>query len=158
MKAICTDSEGSLQLIEGKEYFIFPHGDDHVYVSKFDNKSSHFGAYRKELFKVTDRKDTTASYPTSEELGLKKGVIYKVRKVPGVKALSLTEEIHYAKCRKTHALVYRDRDCTRLCGQYPLVWLSDYEELYDNEPEPVIEETPEVLIETKKEWIQTTLF
>ena len=53
MKGKCLTSHIT-PLERGREYFLFPLGDSHYYVSKFDNQNAHCGVYQKEHFEVTE--------------------------------------------------------------------------------------------------------
>ncbi|MEC3796969.1 hypothetical protein ABEY46_19410 [Bacillus velezensis] len=50
-------------LEKGKEYFLFPLGESHFYVSKFNNVNAHCGAYQKKLFRITDADHSEAPEP-----------------------------------------------------------------------------------------------
>lgn len=54
MKGICKDNGPSINLEQGKEYFLFPHGSTHFYVSKFDNPGAFFGIYEQRFFEIIE--------------------------------------------------------------------------------------------------------
>ncbi|MFC4403299.1 hypothetical protein [Gracilibacillus xinjiangensis] len=54
MRAICKDATNSTVLQEGMQYFVFPHGPDAFYVSKFNSEESHTGAYQRDRFEVVE--------------------------------------------------------------------------------------------------------
>ncbi|QGF21737.1 hypothetical protein Sam112_gp35 [Bacillus phage vB_BcM_Sam112] len=54
MQGICIDVHTSAVLEEGATYYLFDHGVNNYYVSRFDNVQAQFGSYRKEMFQVTE--------------------------------------------------------------------------------------------------------
>lgn len=54
MKGICNSVGSSLGLEEGKVYYLFPHGNNNYYVSKFDRVTAHTGSFRRELFDLIE--------------------------------------------------------------------------------------------------------
>lgn len=58
MKAVCIDTGHSTVLREGKEYFVFPTGSSHYYVSNFESVNSHMGAFLKPMFEIVEDNKT----------------------------------------------------------------------------------------------------
>lgn len=54
MKGICIDAGNATTLEVGKEYYLFEHGPSNYYVSRFNNKNSHFGSYQRSFFKTIE--------------------------------------------------------------------------------------------------------
>lgn len=54
MRGICIDPGPTLTLLKDKKYFLFEHGPNNFYVSKFDNVGAHCGSYEKRFFKLVD--------------------------------------------------------------------------------------------------------
>lgn len=54
MRAVCIDTGHSTVLREGKEYFVFPTGSSHYYVSNFGSVNSHTGAFLRSMFEIVD--------------------------------------------------------------------------------------------------------
>lgn len=54
MRGICIDTGSTTVLREGDEYYLFEHGPNNYYVSKFDNVGAHCGSYQRKHFKLVD--------------------------------------------------------------------------------------------------------
>ena len=50
----CVDTGGSTNLTKGEVYYLFPHGGQAYYASRFPRDGSHFGAYQKNHFELVD--------------------------------------------------------------------------------------------------------
>lgn len=64
--------EGNLNLDREKTYFLFPLGESHYYVSKFNNINAHQGAFRQCLFTVSECSDDVKEAVPLEDLKQKK--------------------------------------------------------------------------------------
>lgn len=51
IKGIC-DTDKYSPLEKGQEYYLFPCGEYHYYVSKFNSPTAHYGVYEKKNFTV----------------------------------------------------------------------------------------------------------
>ncbi|KRT87078.1 MULTISPECIES: hypothetical protein [Bacillus] len=64
--------EGNVNLDQGVCYYLFPLGESHYYVSKFNSVNAHVGAYRQSLFTVTehleDVPDTNTDIPLNSNI------------------------------------------------------------------------------------------
>lgn len=56
MKAICIEVDSSVVLKMEQEYYVFPAGPEHYYVSRFDNVNANFGCYLVNKFKLVNEK------------------------------------------------------------------------------------------------------
>jgi hypothetical protein len=55
LQGVCIDVGETTTLRENQEYFLFDHGPNNYYVSRFDNVNAHFGSYEKKHFeKIED--------------------------------------------------------------------------------------------------------
>lgn len=54
MRGICIQAPEKSNLINGKEYYLFPHGSHAVEASLFPHPGSHFGTYQKSRFQIID--------------------------------------------------------------------------------------------------------
>lgn len=54
LKGICLTNEFT-PLEKGVEYFLFPLGSAHYYVSKFDSPGSHYGAFEARHFLIKQK-------------------------------------------------------------------------------------------------------
>jgi hypothetical protein len=54
LRGVCIDIGATTTLTENKEYFLFEHGPNNYYVSRFDNVNAHFGSYGRKQFKVIE--------------------------------------------------------------------------------------------------------
>jgi hypothetical protein len=54
MQGICINTGSTTVLREGQKYFLFDHGPNNFYVSKFDNVNAHMGSYRKTHFELVE--------------------------------------------------------------------------------------------------------
>ena len=52
MRGICIDNEAADVLQVGAVYYLFDHGPNNFYVSRFDNPNAHFGSYEKRRFEL----------------------------------------------------------------------------------------------------------
>ncbi|WP_277714218.1 hypothetical protein [Bacillus atrophaeus] len=154
MKGECLSADLA-SLEKGREYFLFPLGESHYYVSKFDNINSHRGAYQKEYFRISaeevedepragnyDHLDVNTVY-TAELIWRRKGYAH---------GLPLTT--YYIKPKnsyKTHCDLYKKKDLQNWGGCYPLHWFINIQELSDNQTE----KTNEL---AANEWQQMSLF
>ncbi|MCT6684625.1 MULTISPECIES: hypothetical protein [Bacillus amyloliquefaciens group] len=57
--------EGNVNLDRGICYYLFPLGESHFYVSKFNSVNAHVGAYRQSLFTVTEHLEDVPDMDTS---------------------------------------------------------------------------------------------
>ncbi|WP_025727734.1 hypothetical protein [Heyndrickxia ginsengihumi] len=55
MQGVCIDPGPTTTLQEGETYFLFDHGQNNYYVSRFDNINAHFGSYQRSYFKVINK-------------------------------------------------------------------------------------------------------
>lgn len=65
MKGICIEAPVNSNLVINQEYYLTPHGGQAFLVSRFPSALSHFGAYQRTYFKVTNNEADSA--PVSKE-------------------------------------------------------------------------------------------
>lgn len=56
MRGICIETGATTVLQEGANYFLFDHGPNNFYVSRFDNVNAHCGSYERKFFKLIEDK------------------------------------------------------------------------------------------------------
>lgn len=157
MKGKCLSSDIT-PLDKGREYFLFPLGDSHYYVSKFDSVNAHCGAYEKKHFKVIDA-GLGDEPPAGNYDHLDSSKIYSAELIWMKPAYALLEPLgtYYVKPkapRMTHCYYFHDRELTKYGGIYPLHWFINFKES-DETPVHQIEEKKELLA---VEWQQMSLF
>jgi len=65
MKGICIEAPVNSNLVINQEYYLTPHGGHAFLVSRFPSALSHFGAYQRTYFKVTN--DEAENTPESKK-------------------------------------------------------------------------------------------
>ncbi|MCY8420268.1 hypothetical protein [Bacillus inaquosorum] len=145
-------------LDKGREYFLFPLGDSHYYVSKFDSVNAHCGAYEKKHFQVIDE-GLGEEPPAGNYEYLDSSKIYSAELIWMKPAYALLKPLgtYYVRPkapRMTHCYYFYDRELTKYGGIYPLHWFINFQE---------VDETTIGEIEKKKElpvdeWQQMSLF
>lgn len=79
LQGICIDIGETTVLEKGKTYFLFPNGSTHYYVSKFQNKNSHFGCFRKSFFQIVQEDEWSPEPPADNVPSLDSSKIYEAR-------------------------------------------------------------------------------
>lgn len=161
MKGLCVDPGGTTTLKEGIEYFIFPNGSNHFYVSKFDNPKAHFGCYQKELFqeKTEEEAPELPQEPPMVKVDLKMDEVYKaffvwVRKPGHWHLVGKSYFVKQHKTQSTQVNVYDDPECKIGRGTFQTYYFIDFELIEMKNEE--IEFIPDVLLE--EDWEQMSLF
>ncbi|PAD67311.1 hypothetical protein CHH83_19690 [Bacillus sp. 7586-K] len=122
LQGICIDTENTVVLTEGEQYYLFPNGTEHYYVSKFPNEGAHTGCFQAKYFKVIEKEDVAMS-----ELDREKVYFAHMYRKEGYPGLELIE--YYIKPKKTHCNIYCDKALTQFKGCFPLDWFTDFEEI-----------------------------
>ncbi|TSB47142.1 hypothetical protein [Alkalicoccobacillus porphyridii] len=166
MKAVCIETGDTALLQEQKEYFIFPNGESHVYVSKFDNQGAHFGCYEKDFFQEIVEEDPVRP-PEPPELNpdLEHGQVYKAFLVWTSKRgfWSLEGKHYYLKQHdkvSSQVWFYEDPECKKLRGIFQKHYFTDYEPIEtipQKEEQALVEESPPELL-PEEDWEQMSLF
>lgn len=146
----------SVNLKKGERYYLFTHGRDHFYASRFKRKGAHFGVYEKKFFKVIQgqvlEQDKCTQEPLKSTIEINKDKVYKADLVWRQRAYAATElGTYYLKPKNTHCFFYSDPQLNKVCGCFPLNWFANFEE-HDPKVEPIIQEM------LKSEWEQLSLF
>lgn len=156
MQGICIDDSPSSNLKMGETYFLFPHGSNHVYASRFNRKGSHFGAYEKRLFEVIQEpiKQDWPLEPQGPKAmpELDRSKVYKAELIWRKKEYEGKKlGTYYIKPRKTNCWFYIDLKLEIAGGCFPIHWFDNFRE---HDPNVVVEikELP------KEDWEQMRLF
>jgi hypothetical protein len=165
LQGICIDIGETTVLEKGKTYFLFPNGSTHYYVSKFQNKNSHFGCFRKSFFQIVQKDEWSPEPPADNVPSLDSSKIYEAILIWREKGYHATiGSTYYLRPRGTHATFYHDRNLKRLGGCFPLHWFTDFREINkeDTETNETIVEAKVPKYETEEEipasYKQTTIF
>jgi hypothetical protein len=131
LQGTCIKVGQSAVLEKGKEYFLFPNGPDHYYVSRFPNENAHTGC-----FQVIEEEDLVMP-----EINREKVYIAHMYWKEGYPGLELKE--FFIKAGKTHCYLYEDRGLKQFKGCFPLEWFTDFEEIVPEtvESDSIVEET-----------------
>lgn len=54
MRCVCIQASNTTNLVAEETYYLFPHGGEAYYVSRFPRQGSHLGAYQKLNFAIVD--------------------------------------------------------------------------------------------------------
>lgn len=122
MKGRCISVGDTSTLQIGQEYFLFPAGPNHYYVSRFNNVDAHFGCYQARYFDLM--KETALEFRTKEDrfigtsemdgIRLKKGIVYVLG--PVLYTWGRVQE----NC-PSHCYVYEiEKDFERFIGCFPI--------------------------------------
>ncbi|MFG3612403.1 hypothetical protein [Rummeliibacillus stabekisii] len=154
MKGICIKQGASTNLKEGEQYFLFEHGPDHYYASRFNHKGAHFGAFERKLFDVFIERAVSKwpPEPPCIKVSLDNSKVYKAEMIWRDEAYKNKPlGIYYIRPVKTHCWFYFDSQMKKPGGCYPLHWFDGFQE-HDPEMQQEIVELP------KNEWEQMRLF
>ena len=163
MKSVCFDTGDTTTLVQGREYYLFPNGATHAFVSKFNNSSSHFGCYRQSLFEKVSE-DTPELPPEPPELDweLEPEQVYKAYltwvKMPGAK--HMIDQIYYIRKHPRHrhqVSVFKDPECNNLRAILSSHYFIDYE-LIESDGIGLIEEIMDNEELPTGDWEQMSLF
>jgi hypothetical protein len=127
LQGTCIDAESTDVLINGKQYFLFPNGSTHFYVSNFPREGAHKGCFKASLFLINSM-DPWPPEPPVKHIELDKEKVYKAQLIwrrEGYKSTELKE--YYIRPGKTHGYLYKDPDFQKLKGCFPLHWFDRFE-------------------------------
>lgn len=134
MKGKCIDAADSTMLKIGHEYFLFPAGSNHYYVSQFNNKNAHFGCYKASKFALIE-KDVWSPEPPIQSFNLDQDTFYRAQLIWRTKGHKNTPLKDYViQPKKTHCFFWHDRKREQFCGCFPLHWFTNFESI-TNQPE-----------------------
>lgn len=139
MKGVCIDTGATLMLRKDETYYLFDHGPNNYYVSRFDNPGAHFGSYQRKCFKLIQ--EQTQEWPDEPPCPtdwpeLSQDRVYRARLIwrrPGYKMTELG--FYYIQPKKTHCDFWYDPQLERAGGCFPMHWFSDF-----------VEHTPETIV------------
>jgi hypothetical protein len=156
LQGTCIEGGQSAVLEKGKEYFLFPNGPDHYYVSRFPNENAHTGCFQAKYFQLIDEEDLVMP-----EIDREKVYIAHMYRKEGYPGLELKE--YFIEAGKTHCYLYEDRSLKKCKGCFPLEWLTDFEEIVPEtvESDQIVEETVHKLddfVQETGEFEQLSLF
>lgn len=138
LQGICVDPGQSVVLEKGKNYFLFPHGPKHFYVSKFPSKESHRGCFSSEYFQLVEKEEWPQE-PDVKVISLDPDKVYKARLIWRKKGYQDKQlGIYFIKPFKDHGYFYRDSELKKCGGCFPLHWFTDFVEVDVEEREPEI--------------------
>ena len=133
LKGICIDKGGSIALVEGNTYYLFPNGEAHYYVSKFPTEGTHFGCYQADQFYILESEESEVKpvEPPKIEYSLDRNKVYKGTLVyRGCYPASIVKfGDYYIKPYKTHGDYYADIYCKKQKGCFPLHWFENIHEV-----------------------------
>lgn len=162
MRGVCIKADNSQVLEAGRVYYLFPVGPSHFYVSKFNKKEAHCGAFHAERFQILEDEKKAQDWPPEppeREINLDNNKIYVAELIwrrPGYKDKELGT--YYIKPGKTHGKFYKNPDLSGFGGSFPLHWFDNFREhilpAYQ-EQEPIKEEPEEL---PQDHWEQTSIF
>lgn len=78
LKGVCIDDGNSTVLVPGKSYYLFPSGNENVYVSNFPNKGAHMGSFLMMMFKEVEEEKTE---PKKLDCQIDRSKVYKAKLV-----------------------------------------------------------------------------
>jgi hypothetical protein len=129
LQGICIDPGQTVVLEKGKNYFLFPNGTQHYYVSKFPNKHAYKGCFQTKYFQII-QKEEWSNEPDVKALGLDQGKVYKANLIwrrPGYKSTELQE--YYVRPKTTNGYFYKDSNLKECNGCFPLHWFANFMEV-----------------------------
>lgn len=148
LKGLCINKGNTTVLTVGKQYFLFPNGEHHYYVSMFPNQRAHKGCFESSLFQLISDNDQQGK-EIALSMNLDKDKLYRARliwKREGYNSIELKE--YFLVPHKTHADFYDDQALKVCRGCFPLHWFTDFLEVAY-----IIEETEkekEIAVNCKK--------
>ncbi|WP_339148376.1 hypothetical protein [Sutcliffiella sp. BMC8] len=119
LQGICVKADSAEVLSKGENYYLFPNGPEHYYVSKYPNQGAHKGCYHAERFKLKHN-----------EIELHKDRLYSAELIytyPGYSTKLFQR--YFIRPSKTHCYFYKDAEQQKLMGCYPKEWFKDFEEI-----------------------------
>lgn len=154
MEGVCIDQGASTNLKEGERYFLFEHGSNHFYASRFNHKGSHFGAFERKLFDVLIEQAASdwPSEPPVIKVSLDNSKVYKANmrwRKEAYKEKPLGT--YYIRPKNEHCWFYMDSQMKRPGGCFPLHWFDGFQE-----HDPEIQQ--EIVELSKDKWEQMRLF
>jgi hypothetical protein len=143
LQGVCVDPN-SINVEEGRQYFLFPNGEDHVYASRFQDEKAHFGCFSRKVFRIVQEEEWPPEPTIDHVREIDRERIYRARLIwrrPGYKYKELTE--YYLQPKQTHAYFFFDSELKDCGGCFPLHWFDDFQEAGQQQIENELEETPE---------------
>lgn len=158
MQGICIQETNSSNLKKDETYYLYPHGGNAYYASRFPREGSHFGAYQKHYFEIVEDHNEWPPEPIkpSNLPILQTGTVYKAELIwrrQGYADSTPLGTYFIAAIDNCYACVtdcyfYLDAALNQPKGRFPLHWFKNIQE-YD---EKAIVELP------RSEWQQMDLF
>ncbi|WMW48077.1 hypothetical protein RFN66_03545 [Bacillus paralicheniformis] len=154
LKGTCLTSEFST-LVEGENYFLFPLGETHYYVSIFDSINSHRGAYQKEHFRVLSE-EYPPEPPKGDYAYLDRSKVYQAELIWRTKGYASSAPLgtYFIEPRCTHCAFFKDIELKQCEGIFPLHWFANFKEA--EQQSTVVEEKNTEL--PQDQWEQLSLF
>ncbi|MCU4667616.1 hypothetical protein [Bacillus paralicheniformis] len=152
LKGTCLTSEFST-LVEGENYFLFPLGETHYYVSIFDSINSHRGAYQKEHFRVLSE-EYPPEPPKGDYAHLDRSKVYQAELIWRTKGYASSAPLgtYFIEPRRTHCAFFKDIELKQCEGIFPLHWFVNFKEVERKSTSQEIIELPQ------EQWEQLSLF
>lgn len=147
LKGRCINAADTTTLQNEQEYFLFPAGQNHYYVSMFNNTNAHFGCYQAERFQVVEEEEWPQEPPV-EFPQLKQCSFYKAKLIWRQRGHRNKElKAYFVKPGKTHCYFWHDQERTEFCGCFPVHWFTNFEPITEQEVHVEAEEQQIELLE-----------
>ena len=164
MLAVCINAADTTTLVKGKQYYVFPNGSNHAYVSKFDNPSAHFGCYRQSLFEeVSEDAPVRPPEPRHLDWELEPNQVYQalMGRTDKDGFWHLEGQMFYVRQHEKYSgqvRIYRDPQCTKYKGQFMTHWFTDFEAIEVEKDQNQTELDTKVELLPDNDWEQMKLF
>ena len=133
----CIDVGSTLTLQLNQEYYCFPNGPNHFYVSRFPKQGAQFGCFTREHFRETQKVEEP---PLIDLEQFNRDAIYEAELIYNKRYTSVRLQTYYIRPRQTHCNFYMDLELTRLQGCFPLHWFTNFKEIKTYEAPVIVEE------------------
>lgn len=158
MKGRCISAGDTTTLKPEQEYFLFPAGSNHYYVSRFDNPNAHFGCYQAKYFELV--KETVLEFRAKEDRFIGTSVMDGIRLKKGVAYVLGPVLYTWGRVREnspSHCYVYEiERDSKQFIGCFPISVFKDIQLYHDKMiTEKVAEEQEERYEECLMDLLET---